>query len=199
MRNRSALRSNAAVRNGWGSGRGFTIVELMITLTVAAVLFAVAIPSFRRITLTNRLSTAADDVVVALRTARMEAIKGNSGVLFCSDSATDNAKDATLGATCGAAASVVGLVTSPDGKRTPTKLREGMAGVTAPVQFKSGMKALRFNPQGLAFLVGSNALFDEVVVVDICTDDLSSDNHRIVRMKSGSTLQTELATGTCAK
>ncbi|OZB84099.1 MAG: hypothetical protein B7X28_01135 [Halothiobacillus sp. 13-55-253] len=36
--------------------RGFTIIELMITLVVAAILLAIAIPSFTYLTVSNKLT-----------------------------------------------------------------------------------------------------------------------------------------------
>ena len=60
--------------------RGFTLVELMLTITVAAVLIVIAVPSFRSITLSSKLTTTANDIVVAINTARIEAIKRNATV-----------------------------------------------------------------------------------------------------------------------
>ena len=65
--------------------RGFTLVELMVTVAVAAVLLMIAVPSFRNITLSNRLNTAANDLVNAISVARMEAVKRNASTQFCSN------------------------------------------------------------------------------------------------------------------
>jgi len=177
---------------------GFTLVELMITLAVVVVLVSIAIPSFRSITLSNRLSAAASDVVIAINAARMEAVKRNGSVQVCSDSASSNTSD-TLGTQCSSlsAGAVVGLSALPDGTRGAATLREGVVGITASVQFKGSMTALRFSGQGLASAAGSVALYDGQVV-DICTDALSADNHRVVSMKSGSVLQTDMKTGACS-
>lgn len=63
--------------------RGFTLIELMITIAVASILLAVAVPSFNQLIVTNRLTTQANEVVAALNFARSEAIKRNTRVSFC--------------------------------------------------------------------------------------------------------------------
>lgn len=70
----------------WGaSGRaaGFTIVELMITVAVASILLAVAIPSFNQMIVSGRLTAQANEMVAALTLARSEAIKRNANITFC--------------------------------------------------------------------------------------------------------------------
>jgi len=54
---------------------GFTVIELMVSLTVAAVLVAMAAPSFRGVIDKSKLRGATDDVVKLLNIARGSAIK----------------------------------------------------------------------------------------------------------------------------
>lgn len=62
---------------------GFTLVELMVTVVVAAILLAVGVPSFRELIQNNRLATATNEVVATLHLARSEAVKGNARVTVC--------------------------------------------------------------------------------------------------------------------
>jgi len=55
--------------------RGFTILELMMTVTVAAILSTLAFPSFVTMTKNNRLTTQANDFILALNLTRSEAVK----------------------------------------------------------------------------------------------------------------------------
>jgi type IV fimbrial biogenesis protein FimT len=60
-----------------------TLLELMVTVVVIGIMAAVAMPSFREMTERSRLTAAANDIVAALQTARMEAIRRNARVELC--------------------------------------------------------------------------------------------------------------------
>jgi len=67
--------------------RGFTLIELMVTLAVAAILLTVAVPNFREFIERNRVSSTTNILVGALQLARSEAIKrGNYPVILCKSS-----------------------------------------------------------------------------------------------------------------
>lgn len=69
-----------------GRQRGFTLVELLVTLAVTVVLLALAAPSFRTLLLQRAVLAAADALVSDLRLARSEAIKRSASVSVCSSS-----------------------------------------------------------------------------------------------------------------
>jgi len=56
------------------SSRGFTLVELMIALLVAGILFALAIPSFQASSINGALRRTTGDLVTAINTARAQAV-----------------------------------------------------------------------------------------------------------------------------
>lgn len=67
---------------GWQPG--FTLIELIITLAIAGILLAVAVPNFISFVQNSRLTSQANDLVTALNYARSEAIKRGVRVTVCS-------------------------------------------------------------------------------------------------------------------
>jgi type IV fimbrial biogenesis protein FimT len=57
---------------------GFTLIELIVTVSIAAILLSMAIPSFIGTIASNRLTTSANEFVTTLNYARSEAI--NRGI-----------------------------------------------------------------------------------------------------------------------
>jgi type IV fimbrial biogenesis protein FimT len=71
-------------RGPWHPGiAGFTIVELMVTVTMVGILAAVAIPAMRTFIQNDRQWTQSSSLIMALNTARNEAIKQDTGVQVC--------------------------------------------------------------------------------------------------------------------
>ena len=63
---------------------GFTLVELLITVLVASILMAVAVPAFNDFIMNNRVVAANNALVSALAGARSEAIRRREPVTICS-------------------------------------------------------------------------------------------------------------------
>lgn len=165
---------------------GFTLVELMITIGVASILLAIAVPSFNQLIVTNRLTTQANEVVAALNFARSEAIKRNTSISFCrAGSATET--------TCAAAAGTWQnwIVTPGGGNVVRRGVVNDFSGGISVQSTLSGDQVV-FGPDGLARTGG-------VIVnnqrISICSP--RAQNGRHVVLGSGSRLSTEPFTGNC--
>lgn len=60
--------------------RGFTLIELMVTIAIMAILISLAAPSFTTMIANQRVKGAAADLHIALTKARGEALKLNAEV-----------------------------------------------------------------------------------------------------------------------
>ncbi len=66
---------------------GYTLVEIIVALTILAILSALAIPSYRNSVLDNRQRSAANELLTLMHAARNEATKqGNFNVIICASS-----------------------------------------------------------------------------------------------------------------
>lgn len=151
--------------------RGFSLIELMVAITILAILLAVAVPSFQDMIQKNRVRTAAADLSDSLNLARSEAIKRGSSTRLCID--VDKAWTVEL---------------ISDG----STLREGHLAEQADLSSSSGLDTtsvtdsfcVRFRPDGLAY--DASGLMDAgALVIEI------GSHSRTVNIKVGSIHVTE--------
>ena len=148
-----------------GRSRGFTIIELMITLVVAAILLAIAIPSFNYLTVSSKLTTTANGLVNALGIARSEAIKRNANVVVGVD----------------------GSVTTMVGVPAVNTTLSAAITVQVPVINMNIPAALTATSMGMLTVGGGAAGFTGLAA-DVSSTRISSNNHRCVYVTTGTTV-----------
>lgn len=63
--------------------RGFTLIEMLVTMAVLAILVSLAAPSFKRTIQSNNMSNAVNTFMSDMRYARSEAIRRGGQVILC--------------------------------------------------------------------------------------------------------------------
>ena len=125
---------------------GFTLIELMVALAVAAVLTVVAVPSFADLLRSNRVSGTSNNLLTGINLARSEAIKSNRGGGICAS---------TNGSSCSASAAdwVSGWIVWADLNNNGTldvapDERIRIEGAQRQVTLTSSAAAVVFNARG---------------------------------------------------
>lgn len=123
---------------------GFSLVELVVTLAVAAIIAAVAMPSFESMLNSSRLRGASEELTSVMLLARSEAVRRNAPVTVCgsSDGTTCN------GSTNWARWIVIGRdnAASAGGSEVIDVIRDNA--LPGGVQLTGPAAGIRFNPSG---------------------------------------------------
>ncbi len=131
--------------------QGFTLIELMVVLSIAAAVLVIGVPNFNRFRLNNRLTNVANDMLGATVLARTEAIKRQVTVALC-PSANPTAAEPTCTAN-----STVGWIVFEDStanceRDSGETLIDGRGFdndiVTNPLKVKYDGNCLAFSPTG---------------------------------------------------
>jgi type IV fimbrial biogenesis protein FimT len=128
---------------------GFTLVELIVVITIVAILMAIGVPSYRYVTTANRVSSEVNGLLGDMQFARAEAIKEGSTVSVCSSSNATSCTASTDWRVGWIIFSDTGAIGTVDG--TDTVLRMGK-GFTSTDTFASnpGTTVVTFNRDGFA-------------------------------------------------
>ena len=87
------------------ANRGFTLVELMVTVAVLAIISSIAFPNMRELIVNGRITTQTNELISSLSLARSEAIQRGLDVSVCAADGTGLASGwfIVAGADCAAA------------------------------------------------------------------------------------------------
>lgn len=73
--------------------RGFTLIELMLSLAVAALVFTLGVPSFQELIETNRMVTQINEFAADFNLARSEALRRATPITMCKRNSAGTACD----------------------------------------------------------------------------------------------------------
>jgi type IV fimbrial biogenesis protein FimT len=179
------------------ANRGFTLIELMVTIGVSAILVSIAVPNMAGMVNNSRLRAATNETLAVFQTARLEAIRGNRPVVVCMTANPDTAAGAG-GCLANEATARGWLVLQDTTRAAPTTLtvirRASMPGA---IQMKSsdslkytsamakglssGGVGVVFSADGMAHAAaGSSALLNAAVSLCLPVKQPSDNSRRVV-------------------
>jgi len=129
---------------------GFSLVEVIVTMAIAAIVLTVGVPSFQSYTQNNRQTIALNELATALQLARNSAISRQVPVTLCK---SPNGANCVIGAGSGDWSQGWMIFTNPNGI-------DGIANLDPD----AGEELLRVHGalQGNATLIGNNNVVNQV-------------------------------------
>lgn len=174
------LRADWCLPRLWFLSSGFTLIELMVTISVMAILLMIAVPSFIEATLGSKLGAFANNVAANAHLARSEAVKRNAVVTLCVS---------TDGTTCGTGGWEQGwIVRAADG--TVVQRQQAL-----PTGYKAtgGATSFAFQPSGISAAAAA-------LVITICraTPSVGSQERVVTISATGRPSVTKTTAGACS-
>jgi type IV fimbrial biogenesis protein FimT len=164
--------------------RGFTLLELMMVIALAAVILAIGAPSFAEFRRNARLTAPANDFLAATQLARTEAVKRQTSVAIC-QSASAGAPNPTCDGT-----DFTGWIVFVDQDRNCVRaanepLLTGEARVNSGSESDSFRVTARAENGRNCVLMARTGFIDDAAVVPSVTRLLFCDARGIAALGSG--------------
>ncbi|MEB1608525.1 GspH/FimT family pseudopilin [Xanthomonas campestris pv. campestris] len=161
---------------------GFTLVELMVTIAVLAILMAIALPNFTALINGSRLTSQANELVASLQYTRSESVRLNRRVTLCPSSD---------GANCSTTAGWARWIARVDasGEVLRDTVSKGKTTISADVS------KITFSSDGLAR--GTDGMLAAAAIMVCMNTRQPTDNIRVVSLVGGARISVQQQTGTC--
>ncbi|MBV2129448.1 GspH/FimT family pseudopilin [Arsukibacterium indicum] len=168
--------------------RGFTVIELMVTVAVLTIVLTVAVPSFANLVNGNRLNAQANLLLAGIEYAKTEAVKSNATVTFCHSA---NGSSCSAAPAAGWQGWIVGLAANPSGIEAGSVMRAGTLEspqlvILASESLSDADDQIRITPQGL-LRTGNRLPLQATLRVCHPTSSINP-NSRNLRIRSGGQL-----------
>jgi len=166
---------------------GFTLVELLVTVSLAAILMAIGVPMLRNSIANNRLTAQTNEIIAAMTLARSQAITLNQDVTFCrADSETATACSGSAGNW------QFWLIRSDAGA---VVRRGALLAASLVVTSTLTNDQVVFASDGLART--NNVLVSGGPHINVCSNHSATQNNRQVTLGAGSRISTAKSSGAC--
>lgn len=158
--------------------RGFTLVELMVTVSVIALLAAIAVPGMTALINNSRINGQSEELVSSLQLARAEAVRRNARVTVCPSS---------NGSTCASSTSWSGWVIRGHDNVNDVDDVIRSNTVAGGVQISGPAAGIIFKPSGL---------IDTQQAVTVCMPTSNpSNNQRVLAVMISGVVSSSKANG----
>jgi type IV fimbrial biogenesis protein FimT len=143
--------------------RGFTLMELMIVLVLAGVIFGIGVPNFRDFQRNNRMTVAANDVLGMVITTRAEALRRQITISMCQSNNAGEEEDAT----CGSGSGWI-VFEDPDANCARAETEEWISGVQvdSDVESYSNTSCISFATTGFKRVVAGQPGMSRLMFCD---------------------------------
>lgn len=165
--------------------RGLTLIELMVTVALLAILAGVAVPSFSGLLQGNRMTSGHNDVVAALQLARAETIKHGGNVFVTATNSGDANDEWGPGLTVWVDLNIDAIIDAGEALKV---IPASTTGMTFDGQgIFNAVNQFNFQPDG-RLNAGFGAQFDFLV----CDSNRTVEDGRLIRIASSGQISTRV-------